>query len=125
MFETVAPIPHAFMSLLLTQPTHPKYVGNFVGTILTSGRIRFLISGLQNGACHELSTLCFPISATVTDIVPPASKIPMPMAIAVFDLIHVIIFSVPFTRVKVEMEAAAPLAIATAVTDFASATGAA
>src|SRR5258707_11827931 len=53
------------------------------------------------------------------------SKITTPTTIAVFAFDHAIIFNAPFTRVEVEVVAAAPFTIATAATDFASATGAA
>ena len=42
-----------------------------------------------------------------------------------FAFVHAIIFNAPLMRVKVELLAAAPFATAMAVTDFASATGAA
>jgi hypothetical protein len=45
--------------------------------------------------------------------------------ITVFTLVHTMIFNAPLMGVKVEVEAVAPLASAMAVTDFASATGAA
>src|SRR5260221_9857896 len=56
---------------------------------------------------------------------PAAAKITTPTTIAVFAFDHAIIFNAPFTRVEVEGVAAAPFTIATAATDFASATGAA
>src|ERR1017187_2038934 len=69
---------------------------------------------LKNGSLSD---------TTVT--VPTASSRPAPTTIAVFAFVHAIIFNTPLTRVKVEALAAAPLASATVVTDFASATGAA
>src|SRR5690349_18373190 len=56
--------------------------------------------------------------------VPAESKIPTPTTTAVFAFVHAINFKVPWRRVKVEAEAAAPLANATAVTDVASVAGA-
>jgi len=56
---------------------------------------------------------------------PLANNIAAPATIAVFALVHAIIFNAPLMRVKVELLAAAPLVIAAAVAAFASATGAA
>ena len=53
------------------------------------------------------------------------NKMRAPAMIVVFAFFQAIIFNAPLMRVKVEPLAAAPLASATAVTDFASATGAA
>jgi hypothetical protein len=57
--------------------------------------------------------------------VPAGSNTHAPTTIAVFAFAHAITFKAPFVRATVEAEAAAPLVIATAVTDFASASGAA
>ena len=59
------------------------------------------------------------------DVVPMARMAAMPATTAVFAFVHAIIFNAPLMRVKVEVEAVAPLASATAVTVLASATGAA
>ena len=48
-----------------------------------------------------------------------------PTTTAVFALVHAIIFKAPFTRVKVEVDAAAPWASARAEIAFAKPTGAA
>ena len=64
-------------------------------------------------------------AGTTTVVVPAASSMPAPTTIAVFALVHAIIFNAPLMRVKVEVEAAAPLVIAMAVTAFVNAAGAA
>ena len=48
-------------------------------------------------------------------VVPAASNTLTPTTIAVFAFVHAIIFNAPWMRVKVELLAAVPLAIATAV----------
>src|SRR5471030_909219 len=58
-------------------------------------------------------------------VVPVAKMTAATATTAVFALVHAIIFNAPLMRVRVEVEAVAPLAIATAVIDFASVTGAA
>ena len=57
-------------------------------------------------------------------MVPAASNITTPAAITVFALVHAIIFNAPLIRVKVEVEAVAPFASATAVMVLANVTGA-
>ena len=62
---------------------------------------------------------------TTTAVVPiPSSAIATP-AMVVFVFVHAITFNAPFTRVKVEVEAAAPLASATAEMVLARPAGAA
>jgi len=54
-----------------------------------------------------------------------ANNAAAPAMIMVFAFVHAMIFNAPLMRVKVEPLAAAPFVIATALTAFASATGAA
>ena len=58
-------------------------------------------------------------------VVPTASSRTAPATMADCALDNAIIFKAPLKRVRVEIDAMPPLASATAVTDFASATGAA
>ena len=62
---------------------------------------------------------------TATVAVPTASSTPAVTPIAVFTFSQVIMFMVPFTRIKVAVPAAAPFAIATTEIVFAKPTGAA
>src|ERR1043165_3391452 len=67
-----------------------------------------------------------PISAFVTTtVVTPVATMTAAPTIAVFAFIHAISFNAPFTRSKVELPTAAPLAAAAAVTVTARPTGAA
>ena len=54
----------------------------------------------------------------------PVARITPATTRVVFAFVHAISFNAPLMRIKVEPLAAAPLAIATAVTDFASTMGA-
>src|ERR1035438_7885098 len=58
-------------------------------------------------------------------VVPAARMAATPTIIAVFAFVHAISFNAPLTRVKVELEAVAPLVITTAVIDFTNPSGAA
>ena len=65
------------------------------------------------------------MTLTATVVVPAANNTTAPVTIAVFTFVHAIIFNAPLMRVKVEMDAVAPFAIATTEIVLAKPTGAA
>ena len=95
--------------------------GGFLSKTLVSVR-QYLESFAQDGL---LVNEGFAIVLTATVVVPAASKTHALATITVFAFVHAIILKAPFRRVKVEAEAAAPLATATTEIVFARPTGAA
>jgi hypothetical protein len=61
---------------------------------------------------------------TTTVAVPATSNVATPATMAVFAFVHAIIFKTPLMRVKVGVEAVAPLANATVAAVFARVAGA-
>src|SRR5665213_107667 len=98
-----------------------RIVGAFSSFLTVAGSLNGCLKSSSNTTVFADETALW----MMTVVVPAASNTIAPATIAVFAFVHAIIFNAPLMRVKVEVEAAASLAIATAVTDFASATGAA
>ena len=82
-------------------------------------RIESAVMTLPVVCVFELLVCC--ATTIVETVITTITLMPTTTANLIFN--QVIIFMVPFTRVKVDAAAIDPFATATAVTDFASATG--